>query len=244
MAPISAVDDAKSTLNEDTALTVIAADGVLSNDSPSSGLTVSAVNGAAGDIGNPIILASGATLTLNADGSYVYDPSTITNIETHPVGTIADGFTYTATDGASTSSATVNITVNIPAEPVNAQPDAGTTVNEDTPLVVTAATGVLANDNVGSNDPVHVSAVNGDATHVDTPFQLPSGATLTLHADGSYVYDSSTITNIEHAAIGTVTDNFTYTAMDGHGDVADATVDITVTAPSVAVGDGRRGHHR
>ena len=41
---------------------------------------VSAVNGSTADIGNAITLASGATLTLNTDGSYIYDPSTITNI--------------------------------------------------------------------------------------------------------------------------------------------------------------------
>ena len=41
-----------------------------------------------------------------------------------PVGTFADSFSYTATDGhGDVSSATVNITVNIPAETVTAVND-------------------------------------------------------------------------------------------------------------------------
>jgi hypothetical protein len=234
---INLMDDANSTINEEALLSVNAVNGVLANDSPS--LTVSEVNGSSADVGNPITLASGATLTLNADGSYVYDPSTITNIENTAVGTLPDSFTYTATDGESSAQATVNITVNIPAEPVDAQNDIGATVDEKTALVVPAA-GVLANDNVGSDDAVHVSAVNGSAVDIGNPITLPSGATLTLNADGSYVYDPSTITNIDHAPAGTVPDSFTYTAMDGHGDVADATVDITVNVVNdapVAVDD-------
>src|SRR5258708_25962024 len=66
------------------------------------------------------ILASGATLTLNADGSYVYNGDTITGIENQPFGTpVPDSFTYTVTDGhGDTNTGTVHITVNVPAEPV------------------------------------------------------------------------------------------------------------------------------
>src|SRR5450432_2116489 len=98
------LDDTGTTINEETTLSVTAVNGVLANDSPS--LTVSEVNGNAADVGNPITLASGATLTLHADGSYEYGPATITNIENHPVGTLPDSFTYTATDGDSSAQAT------------------------------------------------------------------------------------------------------------------------------------------
>ena len=88
-------------------------------------ITVTAVAG--GTVGTPFQLASGATLTLNADGSYSYDASTISGIETTPAdSTIADSFSYTAADGhGNSSTATVNITVNVPAEPVTAVDDSG-----------------------------------------------------------------------------------------------------------------------
>ena len=41
----------------------------------SNALTVSEVNGVASDVGTPITLASGALLTVNADGTYTYDPN-------------------------------------------------------------------------------------------------------------------------------------------------------------------------
>ena len=179
---------------------VTAAAGVLSNDNVGSDdpVHVSAVNGSSADVGNAITLASGATLTLNADGSYTYDPTTITGIESQPVGTFADSFTYTAMDGhGDVADATVAITVNIPEEPVDAQNDTGATVDEETPLVGHRGLGVLFNDNVGSDDPVHVSAVNGSAGDVGNAITLASGATLTLNADGSYTYDPTTITGIE-----------------------------------------------
>src|SRR5204862_1739186 len=50
----------------------------LGSDDP---ITVATVNGSAANVGTQITLASGAHLTLNADGSYSYDPSTITGIE-------------------------------------------------------------------------------------------------------------------------------------------------------------------
>src|SRR5207244_4314849 len=116
--------------------------------------------------------------------------------------------------------------------PVTAVADSGTTVDEETVLSV-AATGVLANDLHGSDDPLHVSAVAGGT--VGTAFQLDSGATLKLNSDGSYTYDPSTITGIENKPAGTFADSFSYTASDGHGDTSSATVNITVTIPAEAV---------
>src|SRR5204862_35642 len=83
---------------------------------------------------------------------------------------------------------------------------------------------VLSNDNVGSDDPVHVAAASvGDLIGTGL------GGTLHLQADGSYSYDPHSIPNIETKALGTYTDTFTYTAQDGHGDTASATLTITVT---------------
>jgi hypothetical protein len=88
---------------------------VLTNDSDldtSDVLTVSAVNGNAADVGNQITLLSGALLTLNADGTFAYNPNA--QFESLAAGATAnDSFTYTVSDNyGGTSTATVNLTIN------------------------------------------------------------------------------------------------------------------------------------
>ncbi|MHC4092001.1 MAG: Ig-like domain-containing protein, partial [Planctomycetota bacterium] len=103
-APL-AFNDAYSAV-QNTALTVVALDGVLANDTDADGdaLSVAAVNGVPEDVGVEITLASGATLTLNADGWFTYTP--FFNF----VG--LDSFTYVANDTTVDSNpATVTITV-------------------------------------------------------------------------------------------------------------------------------------
>jgi VCBS repeat-containing protein len=102
--------------NEDTPLNV-AAPGVLGNDSDPDGDPLTAVK-----VGDP----AHGSLTLNANGSFVYTPQANFNG--------SDSFTYAANDGTSNSSpATVTITVN----PVNDPPSftlAGSNVNATAPL--------------------------------------------------------------------------------------------------------------
>src|SRR5262249_47996821 len=75
-------------------------------------IKVIAVSG--GSVGISFQLASGAMLTLNGDGSYIYDPSTITILSQLSSGSFHDTFTYTASDGhGDTSTAIVDITVNV-----------------------------------------------------------------------------------------------------------------------------------
>ena len=66
-----AVDD-KGVTDSETPLVVVGRLGLLSNDTDAEGdaLTVASVNGSAGNVGTKITLASGALLTVNADGSY------------------------------------------------------------------------------------------------------------------------------------------------------------------------------
>lgn len=89
---------------------------VLSNDQDQTGggLRVTAVNGSAANVGSTIQLASGALLTLNPDGSFVYDPHGAFN---YLVGTggptpVTDTFTYTITDSLGAQS-TATVTVYI-----------------------------------------------------------------------------------------------------------------------------------
>ena len=88
---------------------------LLANDIDKDGdaVTITAVNGLASNLGTQIVLASGALLTVNANGSYVYDPNHVFDYlpgaSSGASNTAAtDTFTYTV-DGGSTVTVTVNI---------------------------------------------------------------------------------------------------------------------------------------
>ncbi len=87
------------------------AGALLGNDADvDSSFTVSAVNGSAVGVGTTVTLASGALLTVNADGTFVFDPN---GMHQHlPAGTTAsETFTYTVSDGTLSDTATVTLTI-------------------------------------------------------------------------------------------------------------------------------------
>jgi VCBS repeat-containing protein len=79
------------------------------SDPDGPALTISKVNGAAGNVGAPLTLASGAKLTVYADGSYSYDPNGKFDSLGEGSSTVGDTFTYALAGG---NSATVTVTVN------------------------------------------------------------------------------------------------------------------------------------
>ncbi|MBK0398732.1 cadherin-like domain-containing protein [Limibaculum sp. M0105] len=91
------------------------------------------------------------------------------------------------------------------------------------------ATGnVLSNDSDPDGDGLTVSKVNGAASSVGQTVTLPSGALLTLNANGSYSYNTNG--QFSGLAPGEQTiDTFTYEVSDGNGGFDTATVRITVT---------------
>ncbi len=194
---VTAVNDAPVAVNnsytvDQDAVLNVAAPGVLFNDSDVDSLSLTAVL-----VTGPIH----GTLTLNTDGSFMYTPS--------PGFFGTDSFTYKANDGSLDSNiATVTITV-IPVHELVAQNDSYTTA-EDTVLTV-AAPGVLANDTDSQGHILTAVLVSG-----------PSSGTLTLNADGSFMYAP----NLNFFG----TDSFTYQANDGSISSNTATVSITVTA--------------
>ena len=180
------------------------------------------VNGNAGDIGTQIVLPSGALLTLNASGTFSYDPNgQFEGLQTGDSAT--DSFTYTLQDeGGAQDTATVTVTILGDNDAPVAVADMDST-DEDTAL----SGSVLSNDTDADGDLLSVSAVNGNAADVGTQIILPSGALLTLNTDGTYNYDPNGA--FESLAVGdSTTDSFTYEVTDGNSGFDTATVTITV----------------
>lgn len=112
-APL-AVDDQVAT-DEEAVLngSVLAANPTSPDtDADLDSLTVAAVNGSAGAVGVATTLASGAVVTVRADGAFTYDPNGAF-ASLCPGGTATDSFTYTVSDGhGGSATATVTVTVN------------------------------------------------------------------------------------------------------------------------------------
>jgi VCBS repeat-containing protein len=190
-APVAS-DDAYSTA-EDEPL-VIAAPGVLANDTDSDGdtLTASVLSGPAH-----------GTLTLNADGGFVYTPAA------HYSG--LDGFTYQVADSqGGTKEATVNLTVTAVADapaltvaPANGNEDSAIALSIGSSLVDTDGSetltveidgipvGATLSDGVNSvtatvaNVSVDVSGWNLLGLTITPPANSTAGFTLTVTATGT-----------------------------------------------------------
>lgn len=110
--PIAQPDTAMVDENTILSANVFADNGAgVDSDPDGDALTVSQVNGVGANVGTEITLASGARLTVNADGTYDYNPAG--QFETLRSGeTASDSFTYQISDGrGGTDVATVNITI-------------------------------------------------------------------------------------------------------------------------------------
>jgi M6 family metalloprotease-like protein len=187
-APAASVDS--YTTDQDSALT-ISAPGLLGNDTDVDNLTLSAVK-----VSSP----THGSLVLNADGSFVYTPTS------GYYG--ADSFTYSAFDGTVNSDVT---TVSIEVKHVNHAPTAKAdkfSVSRGQTLQITAK-GVLENDGDPDNDAL--TAIK---------FSDPQNGMLALNPDGSFTYTPQ--------AGFTGTDSFTYKASDGALSSEAVTVTITV----------------
>ena len=140
------------------------------------------------------------SVTLNADGSYTYTP------ETDFVGT--DSFKVTVSDGkGGSATGTVNITVNAVA-PVNHAPtipDYSKTTDEN----------VVINDSVKGID------VDTGDTLTYAKASDPTHGSVTVNADGTYMYTPA------QDYVGT--DSFTVTVSDEKGGSATGTVNVIVT---------------
>ena len=190
-------------------------------DSP---LLITAVNGSAADVGQTVVLASGALLVLNADGTFDYDPNG--QFEHLPGGvTASDSFTYELNGDAT---ATVTITINGANDATVAQDDAltsdGLRVLQGS---VFADNGSGFDNDPDSNSQLTVVEVNGVRASVGQQIMLPSGALLTLNADGTFDYVPIGAYEVLGAGLQG-SDSFTYRVSDGLGGGGDVAI-VTIT---------------
>jgi VCBS repeat-containing protein len=171
--------------------------------------------------------ANGAVVTLNADGSVLYNPAG--HLDFLAAGQrLVDTFEYTISDGrGGFSTATASITVIGRNDGPVANTDLVST-NEDAPVTFD----VRSNDTDVDSPSLNVTHINGSAIVVGASVILADGAAVLMNADGSLTYSPAPNAN---GAQG-----FTYTISDGQGGTANSTVDLTVNpvndAP-VAVAD-------
>ena len=165
---------------------------------------------------NPLTYSLGTgpahgTLDFHADGTYTYTP--FANYHG------ADAFTFTANDGAvSSSPATVSLTINsVNDNPVGIN-DAATVLAAGPRTITLTASTLLANDSDLDGDSLSLTGA-GAAAHGTTAF----GNNGTADPTDDFV----TYTPVA-GYFGP--DSFTYSVSDGHGGTATATVNLTVQA--------------
>ena len=206
--PPTAVNDSATVL-EDAAATAI---DVLANDTDTDGGPMTIAS--ASDPANGTVVLTGGSPGAHTGLTYQPDP----NYCNDPPGTSPDTFTYTLNGG---STATVSVTVTCVNDAPTAVDDSYST-DEDAPLNVNAAGGVLTNDTDVEDDTLTAVLASGPA----------HAASFVLNANGSFDYTPAP--NFHG------TDTFTYTASDGTALSNVATVTITVNPLSdlpVAVDD-------
>lgn len=203
---------------------------LVSNDTDGDNdtLSISAINGQAISVGQTIMLVSGASLTLLANGTMEYDQNRA--FENLNAGqTASDSFTYRVTDGQSTDTATATVTVsgvtdNIAPQAVNDTATAGGNGS------ITA--NVLSNDSDADGGTLSVTKVNGET--LGSTITLASGALVTMASNGTYTYQRNGA--FSDLVMGeTATDSFIYALSDGAGGTDTATVNVTLngTRPPV-----------
>ncbi len=209
-------------------------------DSDPDGDDISVIIG--GDItavGSQITLASGAFLTLNADGTYIYDPNGVyDNLTQGQSGT--DSFTYVITDpSGETSTASVTITVlGVNDDPIAV--DDMLTGNEDT---ISSLNLFDANSTLIDSDPDgdaftvtrvlsgnNVTLLDGlaNGTGVASAVTGSNGGLFTVAANGTASFDPNG--EFDDLAVGeTRITEIVYQIDDGNGGTDTAVVTYTVT---------------
>jgi len=184
-------------------------------------------------LGATTLLPSGAKLTVNTDGTFTYDPNGA--FDSLSAGETAnDTFTYTVVDSLGNTSpkaGTVTITVT-PTRPVANDDAFSTPANHDLTVV-----NVLSNDTDGTPGATlsvaSVQDASGNNIPLGTATLLPSGALLTINANGTFDYNPNGVFN--SLLLGqTATDTFTYKVVDNFGETSINSATVTITINGTA----------
>ncbi|WP_176090516.1 VCBS domain-containing protein, partial [Achromobacter anxifer] len=249
--PAPVAKDDTGTTDEDTSLNVDAAHGVLANDADPDGDTirVSEVNGNAASVGQQIAGTHGGTFTLNADGSYSFNPgSDFKSLGNKDSTTTSITYTVTDADGASTT-ATLTVTV---------------TGTNDLPIVTNDAKSVtedagVADGKLSVNGAVTIHDADSGESVFNTGSLKFTGSThtggqlgaISINPDGTYTYkvDNAAVqflkagqtiveTYTVASADGTATSTITIT-INGTNDVPTVTNDAKSVTEDAGVADGK-----
>ncbi|WP_412551734.1 Ig-like domain-containing protein [Shimia sp. MIT910701] len=227
-APPAAVDDTAAT-DEDTAVLI----DVTSNDSDPDldSFAVTMIDGQAVALGGSVVLTgSGATVTLNLDGTLSYDPAGV--FDALADGTPAvDSFSYEITDGNGASD-TGQVTVNLTG--VNDAPTVGNVslnVFEGIGITISAVGNGNLKSNASDVDGTVVSVVDVDGQINGTTGIVGLYGVLTWDAlTGAYSYtvddDNPTVHGLLSGA--SLQETFTFTLMDDFGATNAATLTVTI----------------
>ncbi len=195
-------------------------------DVEGAALVVTAVDGVADTVGTGIMLASGGLLTVNTDGSFQFDANGAYT-DLIPGMPVEESVSYTVSDGELTDTAVLTLTIEADNQDPEALDDAFST-EENTPLldsVLSPSTGPADRDPEGFA--LTVTAVNGDPLLVGTAIVLPSGAALTVNADGGFAFDPQSAFDALASGASAI-DGFDYTVEDGQGGSDTASVAVTL----------------
>ncbi len=180
-------------------------------------LMVTEVNGSMANIGMQVMLGSGALLTLNANGTFDYDPNGQFEM-LMAGGSAMDSFMYTLSDGTDTDMATVTVTINGVDDAPTAVADSATVLEDAAATTIN----VLMNDMDIDGGPLTVASTT-----------QPAGGMVTIAGD---MLSVDYTPNGDACNDGVPTDDFDYTVNGG----SMATVAVTVTcvndAPSFTAG--------
>ena len=197
-------------------LSVNADAGLLGNDTDPEGdvIVVGSVEGSAANVGTRIVLASGAALTVAADGSFAYSPA---------AGQSGlDSFSYTPFDGSDAGDP-VLVTIDV--------------AGDAAPEVVRAAAGL---DEGGTVTIDGAALLTADADTAPgallyTVTELPSAGTVTLDGASLGLGDTFTQADIDagrvsyaHDGSETVSDSFGFDVTDGTSDVLGQNFEIAI----------------
>ncbi|MBL4827584.1 MAG: hypothetical protein JKY66_07710, partial [Spongiibacteraceae bacterium] len=215
-------------------------------DAITGSLSVTEINGIA-TIGSQVTLPSGALVTLNADGSYDYDP----NGQFEGLTPTTDSFQYTVSDGTNTTTATVTITVNNvnDAPTLDLDLSAGgnnfaTTFTED---VSGAVTIVDTDVTITDVDDTNIESATITLTNVQTDDvfamtgTLPAGITVdgASTATNIILTGSATLANyqlaLQQITFNNTSDNPNTTARVINIVVNDGDVDSNITTTTITV---------